>query len=129
MNHDHRVKVDKSAIDCVWSYYEKLGYSVYSVEKDNVGWDLQARLVKKVLLIEVKGLSGSEMKCQLTPNEYSNFLSNLPNYRLAIVTEALSNITLNIFRYSPESEAWINEFNKEMRLCIEEKISSIITVN
>lgn len=42
INHDHRIKVEKAAIDCVWSYYEKLGYSVNSVEKDNVGWDLEA---------------------------------------------------------------------------------------
>lgn len=68
------------------------------------------------------------MKCQLTPNEYSNFSSNLSNYRLAIVTEAISKVTLNIFRYSPESETWVNEFDKEMKLCIEEKVSSIITV-
>ena len=47
------------------SYYEKLGYIVTSVERDNVGWDLTAVLGERELKLEVKGLSGSQVVVEL----------------------------------------------------------------
>ncbi len=65
-----------------------------SVERDNVGWDLEAELGDRRLLIEVKGLSGRPLSVELTPNEFKKFVKNDENYRLYIVREALVNPAL-----------------------------------
>ena len=39
-----RIEVEKKAVLKVTSHYEKLGYEIKSVERDNVGWDLEMRL-------------------------------------------------------------------------------------
>ena len=80
----HNAKVEKAAVKAVRRHYKKLGYAVESVERDNVGWDLEARLGDRVQFrIEVKGLSGSEPRVGLTPNEYGKFEENAEDYRLA----------------------------------------------
>jgi Domain of unknown function (DUF3883) len=61
------------------------------VEKDNLGWDLEARREgEKVLHLEVKGLLGNELQVGLTPREYRAFKahaeSTMANYRLCVVT-------------------------------------------
>jgi hypothetical protein len=49
-----------------------MDYIIKNVEKDNVGWDLEAKpeIDGVSLCLEVKGLFGSELKVGLTPNEY-----------------------------------------------------------
>jgi len=104
---EHNAKVEKSAIQKTIRYYEDLGYQVNSVEKDNVGWDLEAKVGRNKLLIEVKGLSGKSLSIQLTPNEFRAFSEKSQNYRLSIVTNALIKPMLAICRYSKEEQSWV----------------------
>jgi len=100
---EKNAKVEKAAIKNTVKYFEGIGYTVESVEKDNVGWDLEATLGKKKLLIEVKGLSGSGLSVELTPNEYNAFSEENESYRLCVVYTALSEPTLLVCRFSKES--------------------------
>ena len=95
----------------VEKYYRSLGYEIQGVQKDNVGWDLEARLYEKKLLLEVKGLSGAEVSTELTPNEYLQLKQKREKgYRICVVTEAMSSQSrLHIFSYSPDSNSWTDE--------------------
>jgi hypothetical protein len=106
---ERKARVEKAAIRTTIDYYESLGYSVRSVEKENVGWDLEATHGKTKLLIEVKGLSGINPSVELTPNEYFVFSQRPTTYRLAIVLNALTKPALQICRYSPEQRRWVVE--------------------
>lgn len=103
---EHNSKVEKGAVKLVYKYYEDLGYSVDSVEKDNVGWDLEAYQNMTRLRIEVKGLSGKSPNVELSPNEFKAWSESHHRYRLAVVTEALTSPKLYICSYSQEYEAW-----------------------
>lgn len=121
-----RQRVETAAIEMVTQHYTKLGYEVRSVERDNVGWDLEATLDKRKLRLEVKGLSGSELAAELTPNEYAKMNEHQDTFRLCIVTTALVNPTLAIFQFSSESGRW--EFDGQV-LTINEVISARCSVN
>lgn len=118
-----RQKIETAAIEATIRYYEKLGYDVNSVEKDNVGWDIEATLENNKLLIEVKGLSGSQLIVELTPNEYKKMNKNKYQYRVSVLTNALSSQSiLSIFSYSPESNRWEDEQDRFIK--IEEIVSA-----
>jgi len=51
-----RQRIERKAIDGAIEHFESLGYSVDSVARDNLGWDLTAVLGRRVLKMEVKGL-------------------------------------------------------------------------
>jgi len=104
-----RIEVEKVAIQYVANYYEQLGYVVNSVEKDNVGWDLAAIDGKKLLKLEVKGLSGLEFIADLTPNEFEKMQANKDTYRLCLVTNVLVMPCMKIFSYSFEMNDWISQ--------------------
>lgn len=125
---EHNAKVEKAAISAVRDYYEKNSYVVESVEKDNVGWDLEAVSGKVVLRVEVKGLSGSVANAQLSPNEYDAFAKNSSGYRLAIVTEALDSPRLIICRYSDERSNWVVDGNVNCVIDIETRQSATVQV-
>jgi len=106
--------VERAAILKVCDHF--VGHTIKSVEKDNLGWDLEARLKGKntVLRLEVKGLFGHELKVGLTPREYRAFKAHtegsMPQYRLCVVTGALSNKPrLVMFRYETDSRRWIDD--------------------
>jgi len=123
-----RQKVEKAAILKTKDYYTKLGYEVFSVEKDNVGWDLEATSGKIKLLIEVKGLSQKQIVIELTPNEYHNMNKEKDIYRISVLTNALSkSSTLSIFSYSTENDGW--EDDKGNILNIIEKTSARMEVS
>ncbi len=110
---ERNAEVEKAAIAFVEDHY--VGYSVKSVEDENLGWDLEASAKGKLVFrIEVKGLFSSELKVGLTPREYVAFTDhmrgNMPDYRLCVVTGALSkDARLIIFRYLPKTGEWIDE--------------------
>lgn len=91
-----RRKVEQAAIDHAIAYYESDnggGHRVESVEKDGVGWDLEAFSEDGgQLKIEVKGLSGKALVVELTPNEYAKMKSpeHRVDYIIYVLTEALS---------------------------------------
>lgn len=126
---ERKAKIEKAAILKCKKYYEKLDYDVRSVEKDNVGWDLEAILKKTTLQIEVKGLSSNTFSVELTPNEYKAFSKKSKWYRLAVVLNALTNPELLLCRFSNESGAWIVDGNNSMTITVEPKESASIIGN
>jgi hypothetical protein len=125
---EHNSKVEKAAVNFVWEYYEGLGYSLDSVEKDNAGWDLEASQNKIKLRIEVKGLSGKNPSIEISPNEYKALSAKHCNYRLAIVTNALSEPKLHICRYSQENAAWKISSDNSASVDIVEKVAAQVRV-
>lgn len=123
---EHKAEIEKSAIRLCCEHFEGLGYTVESVEKDNVGWDLEATSGKTLLRIEVKGLSGSAFSVELTPNEYKAFGEQSDAYRLAVVTNALESPDLFICRYSKEQSIWVVDDKANKSLQIETKQSASI---
>lgn len=101
-----RLKVEQVAVETTVKHFVELGYSVDSVERDNIGWDLNARSGKRGLRLEVKGLSGSQAIVELTPNEYKALKTHRDSYRICVVTDALSAPQLRIFAYSNDSARW-----------------------
>lgn len=124
----HNAKVEEAAVDMTWEHFDSMGYQVKSVEKDNVGWDLEAIAGKTILRIEVKGLSGASPVGQLTPNEFKAFSANSSDYRLAIVTNALDIPCLLVCRYSPEKGDWIVDSSQSAKVQIELVQSAIVKV-
>jgi hypothetical protein len=111
---ERNAQVEQAAIAEVCKHYA--GYTVKSVEKDNLGWDLEAHLPgkKNALRLEVKGLFGSELQVGLTPREYRAFKAHIEgtmaNYRLCVVTRALSGSPkLVIFRFDQGKRGWIDD--------------------
>lgn len=98
-----RKKIELEAIKAVGSKLERMGYTVKSVEKDNVGYDLVATREDEILNFEVKGRSGNEVCADLSANEYACLKQyereNKPkaHYRIAIVTNALVHPVINEF--------------------------------
>lgn len=122
-----KVMVEKAAIDLCCSHYEGLGYLVKSVEKDNLGWDLEASVERLSLRIEVKGLSGKTFSIELTPNEFLAFSKQAPDYRLAVVTDALINPRLSLCRFSDEAGNWVIEDQSGKLISIHIRQSASIT--
>jgi hypothetical protein len=125
---ERKAQVEKAAIRACCDHFEKLGYVVRSVERDNVGWDLEANLGKTKLLIEVKGLSGAGPSVELTPNEFKVFSERLPSYRLGIVIEALTSPSLRVCRYSEEQGAWIVDKDSSGKIDVITKQSATIKI-
>lgn len=105
-------QVEISAINIVTSHYVSLNYSVTSKEKDNLGWDIEASNGIETHLIEVKGLSGNIVTIELTPNEYQKSKDEKSQYKLCIVTNALSNPHLEIYFFNTFLNCWINDQNE-----------------
>jgi hypothetical protein len=104
-----RQQVESAAIKTVKEHFEKLNFMVDSVEKDNVGWDLEAVDQDNKLLLEVKGLSGKTIAVELSPNEYYQSQVEQIKYRLCIVTNALTTPTLYIFSFDIEINKWTSD--------------------
>lgn len=104
-----RIEIERKAVLFVTRHYRKLGFRVESFEKDNVGWDLTATNSKTQLKLEVKGLSGSKISAELTPNEFKNLKADKKFYRLCIVTDTLLKPKLKIFAHSLDSDEWTSK--------------------
>ncbi|MCC2548496.1 DUF3883 domain-containing protein [Hymenobacter sp. BT175] len=109
-----RLAVEQKAVETTWDYYQKLGYTLESVEAAKVGWDLTATNGKVKLKLEVKGLSGTSVVAELTANEFTNLLADKPNYRVCIVTNALIKPLLHIFSYSKTAGCWVSQEGVEL---------------
>jgi len=89
---EHRKKVELAAEVVVKNFLENKRYEVINRSMERgIGFDLHAKSLigKEDLLVEVKGTSGSERRFYLTASEIE--ASSSDNWRLAIVTNALSN--------------------------------------
>lgn len=123
---NRKIKIEKIAISQCISHFKRIGYTVTSVEKDNLGWDLEATSGKTIIQIEVKGLSGDKFSIELTPNEYKAFSEQSDKYRLAVVTNTLESPNLYICRYSKEKQTWLINESEDVKLKIETKQSASI---
>lgn len=124
---EKRKRVEISAIKSIWDYYERQGYSVYSVEKENKGWDLEAVKGKDALRLEVKGLSHNDISIDMSPNEYKKMNSHRNSYRICVVSNALrKKPTISIFIYSPVIKGWEDDIGKILN--ISEVVSARLTV-
>ena len=100
-------------------------------QKDKCGWDLEFKQPGQTLCIEVKGLSGDEIRVELTPNEYiamnramtGNFSEG--KYRLAVVTNALIAPRLFLFEYDSWND-WICELTGR-KISLEQVVAARLT--
>ncbi len=110
---EHRGRVEAAAIKHVVRHYKKLHYAVISCEAEKWGWDLEARQGETTLRLEVKGLSGSDVTVELTPNEYKAMRARQyrSSYRLCIVTDALAadRAKLRVFAYDADADRWLDK--------------------
>jgi len=106
-----RAKVEAAAVKRVAAHYESKNFILHSVEKDNVGWDIEVTRGDVTLLVEVKGCSGANAVVEVTPNEYRAMREKRDNYRVAIVTEALkgSRSRLLILSHNIADGSWRDE--------------------
>lgn len=74
----------------MWEHFEALHYQIKSVELLNCSWDLEAATSATKLCLEVKGTSGSGVSCEVTPNDYAPIRQRKLDYRLCVVTGALT---------------------------------------
>lgn len=120
---ERKAAIERAAIGAVTRYYEGLRFRVRSVEKDNVGWDLNATRGTEKLHLEVKGLSAASVVAEVTPNEYAQMTAPRvrPSYRLCIVTNALvRGRKLRIFE--ARGKVWVDQFDAVLRL--EERVAA-----
>lgn len=100
---EKRQRIEKAAIEAVGYRLEAAGFTVKSVEKDNLGYDLLATRGQEILNIEVKGRSGSDVAAELSVNEfdclsrYQRHSESEGHYRVAIVTDALTKPVIHEF--------------------------------
>lgn len=122
-----RQQVESAAIEVTTEYFKNNGDDVDSVERDNVGWDLEAVRGSVLLRLEVKGLSGPHVVVELTPNEYARMQEHSNSYRLCIVTSALAAPELIVFEHSEHAEAWIDQHGRQLE--IDERVAARCSVN
>jgi hypothetical protein len=87
-----RLAVELVAMEATRKHFRGNRFTVTDRTKDNCGWDLDAKKGNSELKVEVKGLSGNGATVEVTPNEYEAMGGDHadPNYRICIVTNALS---------------------------------------
>jgi hypothetical protein len=116
-----KAEVEKAAILVARDHFSD--FLVDSVERDNVGWDLEAKKNDVTLLLEVKGLSGTQLIVELTPNEYKAMKSNHVNYRVCVITNVLDEKrAIHVFRFDPSRAALFSEHGKTLR--VQEQIAA-----
>lgn len=103
-----RKKIELAAVRHAADHYRSAeggARTVESVERDNEGWDLNVIGADGVLRVEVKGLSGTILCVELTPNEYKQMRSaaHRVQYVVYVVTEALTNPVAHVFYYNAEA--------------------------
>jgi hypothetical protein len=109
----HNAAVESAAIACVVEHFRDLEKK--DRQKDNCGWDLEFASNSGTLCVEVKGMSGSQIQVELTPNEFRAMESAMKgtcdngDYKLAVVCDALG-ASRNLFLFAYEAEMdWLCE--------------------
>ena len=81
--------VEAAAINVVTANYRALGWTVRSVEMENVGYDLHCVNGRREMHVEVKGLSGEDLRFVITANEHDKAFAD-SQWKLAVVQNATS---------------------------------------
>lgn len=121
-----RRKIEKAAIDHAKAYYASPdggSFEINSVELEAKGWDLEAiSRSGELLRIEVKGLSGSQIVVELTPNEYAGMKLYKDSYIVYILTDSLhEECVSHIFRFdsglsTPKKPIWISDDGRILKI-------------
>jgi hypothetical protein len=133
---EKRRRIEVAAVEAVGLHLEDLGFTVRSVEKDNLGYDLVATRGDETLHVEVKGRSSSDVVAELSVNEfdclsrYRRLRKPKGHYRIAIVTDALTKPVIHEFvmvrgRTSDETGWWT--LDGQWRLQFEERKAARLT--
>lgn len=134
-NIERKAQVEQAAVEAIKKHYKD--HIVKTVEKDNLGWDLEVTPIAggETLCVEVKGLFGQELKVGVTPNEYRALSRHVngskPHYRFCVVTGSLSEKpTLAILRYKRGTGTWFDDvLGRGVALKIDLLESAIISRN
>jgi hypothetical protein len=81
--------VEIAAIEAAKRQYESNGWSVHSVEREKLGFDLECRKNSVIECVEVKGVQGDQQSFIITYGEVEQARTN-PRFVLVVVTSALS---------------------------------------
>lgn len=92
-----RKKVETAAVLAVTKVYEKAGWTVKSVERENVSYDLLCTKGDTVEKVEVKGTAGIDQRFIITANELAKV--EMGEVTLYVVTNALEQPTVK--KYAP----------------------------
>lgn len=101
--------VELAAVKAVTEHFTSKGYTVRSVENEQIGYDLVVENGRRELHVEVKGVSGGVPEFVITKNEVSRSQDDL-NFRLAVVTNAREKSMRKIKLFSRE------EFRRKYQL-------------
>mgnify|MGYP000151766445 CR=1 FL=1 len=116
------IRIEQAAVSATAKHFEKAGYEISSVEKDNRGWDLEARKAKELLLLEVKGHIGSVVQFELTPNEYSQLRAHNEKYRVCLVRNALELAEVEVFSASVKQGEWsLRRSDERVKIKLQER--------
>ena len=128
INVEAKKQVEVAAVDFVIEEYKSRGYKVKSREKENLGWDLDAKQGKISLKLEVKGLAQSGISVHITQNEYNEMMADKDRYRLCVVINAIKNPQLIVFVWDEGQGLWVSEDDTSVALTIDMKPSYVASV-
>jgi hypothetical protein len=83
---EKRLAIEKRSMDMAMHAFNR----TEDVSRKRRGWDIEAWRGRRKILIEVKGVSGSDALFELTPNEYKQMGSRGGSYILYVVTGCLT---------------------------------------
>jgi hypothetical protein len=89
---EDRKAVELAAEDAVIAYYSEQRYRYQRTTHIPCGYDFIFTRKESALHVEVKGMAGTTPRFFLTHNEHHAGLMLNPNWRLAMVTSALSDL-------------------------------------
>ncbi|MEA9753712.1 DUF3883 domain-containing protein [Xanthomonas campestris pv. raphani] len=118
--------VEKAAVEAVVKHYKSLKYTVRTVEKENLGWDLEVSLGAKTQKIEVKGVSSDSIYFELTPNEYKKLREHSKTYSVCVVCMALEAPFLYHLTPCLTDERWsLVDKKARINILLEERMAAI----
>jgi hypothetical protein len=127
---DLKLLVEGAAIRVAKEFYRSpAGGSreVRSVEKENLGWDLEAKGPNDTLKVEVKGVSASAVIAELTPNEFSKMKAHRSSWALFIVTGCLSETPKPFeFRYMHDAKRWETTYGGVLN--VQERVAAVVNL-
>lgn len=132
-----RKLIEVAAVKFATRYYRSVEggeRKVESVEKDALGWDLNAFGVNDCLKVEVKGVSGDDCSVEVTPNEFKAMMSpeHRDHYVVFVVTGlAGSKPQAHIFRFdrdasSAKNPVWVSQRGQLM--IIEPRLAARLSI-
>jgi hypothetical protein len=102
-------RIESLSTEATIAYFKRRKYRIKRVEKDNRGWDIEARRGREVLFVEIKGHLKEKIWFELTPNEYAKLQEKGLSYRVCVVRNALVNQEVEEYRPMSKCDGWALE--------------------